>query len=220
MRCTAAAFGVTPNDLGFTEDVNRSTGETQVNIQFRVGTMPIVRHVEDVINMFILEHLHLKARIAFDTGQGTQHRLEIAQADDIDIKNGTMSTDERRIKLGYRISRERPTARYIDNTRAGPIPLLGLESLAGKIDPTTYGPDKDQKLPDHPFVSAPGVGPVPNSQEYKDAQDATANMQRNMVIENGNPQAAGGIRRTVEIQTLPPSRSARPSPTPRSPRRS
>jgi hypothetical protein len=159
MSCTCAAFGVTPNDLGFTEDVNRSTGDVQVNVQFRVGTMPIVRHVEDIINLFLREELHLKAQIQFDTGQGTSHRLELAQSDDIDIKNGTLSVDERRLKLGRRVSKERPMARYIENTRSGPVPLLALESIAGKIDPTTYAPAKGQKLKDEPFVPAPGIKP-------------------------------------------------------------
>lgn len=184
MRCTAAAFGVTPNDLGFTEDVNRSTGEIQVDVQFRIGTLPIVRHVEDVINLFLSEHLKLNARIAFDTGQGTQHRLETAQADDIYIKNGTLSNDEVRMKLGKRISRERPSPRYIDNTRGGPIPLLAIESIAGKVDPTTFAPHVDQDFINHPFVTAPGVAPVQASKGYVASRDATATMQQNMLIQD------------------------------------
>ncbi|MDA4131495.1 MAG: phage portal protein, partial [Thaumarchaeota archaeon] len=180
MRCVSAAFGVTPNDLGFTEDVNRSTGEIQVDVQFRIGTLPIVRHVEDVINLFLLEHLKLKARIQFDTGQGTQHRLETAQANDIYIKNGTLGSDEVRMSLGRRISRENPTPRYIDNTRAGPIPLQALYALAGDIDPTTYGP-KEKQTDATTFFSAAGVAPVIGSDDYKASQDATANMQRGML---------------------------------------
>jgi len=210
MRCTAAAFGVTPNDLGFTEDVNRSTGETQVNIQFRVGTLPVVRHVEDVINLFISEHLKLKACIAFDTGQGTSHRLEIAQADDIDIKNGTLSVDERRLKLGRRISKERPSPRYVDNTRSGPIPLLALESLAGKIDPTTFGPHADQKMIDHPFVPVPGVLPVKGSQEEKDAGESGANMQANLLIENNDDRSSNQARASTGVATEPSPRGGPP----------
>ena len=203
MRCTAAAFGVTPNDLGFTEDVNRSTGEIQVDVQFRIGTLPIVRHVEDVINLFLSEHLGLKARIAFDTGQGTQHRLETAQADDIYIKNGTLSHDEVRMKLGKRISRERPSPRYIDNTRGGPIPLLALDSLAGKIDPTTFGPHKDQDFINHPFVPAPGVTPVQGSSAYTASRDATSNMQRNMIIQDAEPHGPAVSQDEIDEATRP-----------------
>lgn len=204
MRCTAAAFGVTANDLGFTEDVNRATGEVQVDVQFRVGTLPVVRFVEDVINLFLLEHLKLRARIQFDTGQGTQHRLERAQADDIYIKNGALSADEVRISLGKRISREVPTPRVFDNTRAGPIPLLAVHSLAGKVDPTTYGPDKAQEFIDHPFISAPGAAPVIGSQDYKDAQNSTAQMQQNMLIQNEDPRSPHEARRPSPApETIP-----------------
>ena len=199
MRCTAAAFGVTPNDLGFTEDVNRSTGEVQVDVQFRIGTLPIVRHLEDVINLFISEHLGLQARIAFDTGQGTQHRLESAQADDIYIKSGVLSPDEVRIRLGKRISRERPTPRFIDNNRNGPIPLLAVESLSGKIDATTYGPDQSQVLLDHPFIPAPGAAPVAGSAQAREALNAASNMQDNMLIQNNDEQAPKSSRHSVHM---------------------
>ncbi len=204
MRCVAAAFGVTPNDLGFTEDVNRSTGDTQIDVQFRVGTLPLIRHVEDLLNAFIAEHLGLKARLQFDIGREVEDRLVAAQAEDIRIKNGTMSTDEARMRLGLRISRERPVPRYINNERGGPVPLIALQSLAGKIDPTTYGPAKDQQLIDHPFIAAPGIAPVPQSNELHAAQDATANMQRNMLIQNADPHAPGqAVRADGTVQTTP-----------------
>ena len=203
MRCTAAAFGVTPNDLGFTEDVNRSTGEIQVDVQFRIGTLPIVRHVEDVINLFLSEHLGLKARIAFDTGQGTQHRLETAQANDIYIKNGTLSNDEVRMQLGKRISRERPMTRYIDNTRQGPIPILAMESLAGRIDPTTFGPSEDQDFIEHPFVSPPGAAPIQGSKEYNVSREATAAMQTNMQIQDASPDSGSADLADIAAATKP-----------------
>lgn len=189
MRCTAAAFGVTPNDLGFTEDVNRSTGETQVNIQFRVGTLPLVRHVEDLLNSFIAEYLHLRARIQFDTGQGTQHRLELAQADDIDIKNGSLSVDERRLKLGRRISKERPTSRYIYAPRSGPSPLIALESVAGRVDPMTFGPAKDQKLLTSVGTPAPGATPVLGSPEAKTSAARSMALQQALLAQNGGGAA-------------------------------
>jgi 8-oxo-dGTP pyrophosphatase MutT (NUDIX family) len=95
--------------------------------------------------------------------------------------------------LGKRISRERPSPRYVDNSRSGPIPLLAVESLAGKIDPTTFGPHKDQDYVNHPFVPAPGVAPVQGSEDYRLVRNAESNMQRNMLIQDegsghGTPQ--------------------------------
>ncbi len=169
MRCTAAAYGVVPNDLGFTEDVNRSTGEIQVDVQFRVGTLPIVRFVESVLNTFTQYHLGLQARIQFDTGQGTQHRLERAQADDIYIKNGTLSNDEVRIKLGRRISKKNPVPRIFDNTRSGPIPLSSIIAVSEDVDPTTYGPMNNTLQPNFVPVPPPGVLPPKSSPDDKRA---------------------------------------------------
>lgn len=156
LRCTAAAFGVTPNDLGFTEDVNRSTGEIQVDVQFRVGTLPVVRYVEDIINFFFKQHLKLKACIQFDTGQGSMHRLEAAQANDFYIRNGTLSPDEVRKSLGLQVDIRKPIPRFVENNKVGPIPLSRIVDIAGKINPTTYAStDTPNNLPT-PYTPATG----------------------------------------------------------------
>lgn len=204
MRRVAAAFGVTPNDLGFTEDVNKAVSETQVDVQWRVGTLPLVRHLEDMINAFIAEELELKACIQFDIGREIEDRLTTAQAEQIYIQCGVLSPDEPRMRLGKRISKDHPTPRYIDNGRAGPIPLLAVNSLAGKIDPTTYGPANDQELIDHPFVSAPGAAPVLGSKGHQQAQNATAAMQDNMLVQNDDPNAPQrAIQPDGSVQTKP-----------------
>jgi len=188
MRRTCAAHGVTPADLGFTETVNKATSETQVDVQFRVGTLPIVRHVEDMINLFLANDLKLRVRIRFDTGREIEDRLTTAQADLIYVNMGAISPDEPRARLGYPVSMTRPTPRFINNTRSGPIPLLALESLAGKIDRETFGPARDAELIDHPFVEVPGVMPVISSTGFKNAQNTTAAMQSNMVAQaSGKP---------------------------------
>lgn len=187
MRRVAASFGVTPNDLGFTDDINRATGDTQIDVQFRVGTLPLVRHVEDVLNLFIRERLKLKARIQFDTGREVEDRLASAQAEQIYWEIGALSSDEIRMKLGKRISRERPTPRIFNNDRSGPIPILAVDSLAGKIDPTTYGPAKGQKPITDPYVGAPGALAVSGSPDAKAATSAAAALQAKM---RGTPQPA------------------------------
>lgn len=202
-RRTMASFGVTPNDLGWTEDVNRSTGDTQIDVQFRVGTLPLVKNCEDIINTFIKRHLKLKARIQFDVGREVEDRLATAQAEEIYIRCGVLSADEPRMRLGKRISRERPTPRIFDNTRSGPIPLLAIDSLAGKIDPTTYGPALSQELADHPYVSAPGVAPVINSSEYREAGNATVALQRNLLIQNQDPKAPKQVRTGADVISSP-----------------
>ncbi len=209
----AAAFGVVFNDLGMTDDVNRSTGDVQVDVQFRIGTLPLVRHIEDIVNGFIRDQLKLQARLQFDVGKEVEDRLATAQAEQIYIDSGVLSPDEPRLRLGKRVSRERPTPRIINNPRSGPIPLLAVHSLGGEIDPMTYGPVKRQPLIDHPFVSAPGVAPVMGSEEYKTAQNSTANMQRNMITENSDPHSPKNARVNDMQAMTPPKPQKTPSVT-------
>jgi hypothetical protein len=186
-------FDVPPHHLFYTRRNGRvavagnSTGDTQIDVQFRVGTLPLIRHVEDVLNLFIRERLKLKARIQFDTGREVEDRLASAQAEQIYWEIGALSSDEIRMKLGKRISRERPTPRIFNNPRSGPIPILAVDSLAGKIDPTTYGPAKGQKPVTDPYVGAPGALAVSGSPDAKAATSATAALQAKM---RGAPQPA------------------------------
>jgi SPP1 gp7 family putative phage head morphogenesis protein len=186
-RRTMAAFGVTPNDLGFTEDVNRATGDTQVDVQFRVGTSPLLRYAEDVINLFVKEHLGLRVRLRFDDGKETEDRVATATADSIYIDHGVKGIDETRAELGLPIDKSKPSPRFINNTRAGPIPLISLESMAGGIDPDTYGVADSQKLIDTPYIAPPGIIPVAGTPEEKAAHEATASASNAMRA--GTPDA-------------------------------
>lgn len=181
LRRVIASYGMTPNDLGFTEDVNRATGDTQIDVQYRVGIVPILKHVEDVLNFITRHHLGLRARIKFDDGREIEDRVATAQAHQIYVRAGVESTDEVRMRLGLPTNRLRPTPRFIDNTRSGPVPLVALESIAGKTDPMTFGPAKDQPVISQSFVPAPGVLPVIESDEYHGAMDTTAAMQRGLI---------------------------------------
>jgi len=181
MRRTCAAHGITPADLGFTEMVNKSSGDTQIDVQFRVGTAPLLRHVEDVINIFVGQHLKLRCRIRFDDGKETEDRVATANADKIYTEAGVKSVDEVRQGLGLHVDKSRPMPRYINNTRSGPIPLLALESMAGEIDPETYGPADSQEPVSTPFAPPPGTIPPAGSPEQLAAAENTAQQGRNLV---------------------------------------
>lgn len=194
MRRVVAAYGVTPNDLGFTESVNRATGDTQVDVQFRVGTTPLLRHVESVVNLFIVREFGWRARLRFDTGQETEDRLTTAQAHGVYIDKGVISTDEVRAELGKPIDRSRPMPRFIANPRVGAIPLIAIESMAGKIDEETYAPDKGQALIPNPYMPVPGVLPQMGTPELKAVSTASAQMG------NGILRDTTGAGPTPEMQ--------------------
>ena len=69
----------------------------------------------------------------------------------------------------------------INNARLGPIPLIAIESMSGKIDEETYAPDKAQALIPNPYIGSPGVVPAHGSPEDKAAAAANAQMQRELL---------------------------------------
>jgi SPP1 gp7 family putative phage head morphogenesis protein len=172
MQRTCAAFGVVPQDVGLIEDVNRANGETQTDIQFRVNTLPWVYWVQATLTRYLQYDLGLPVKVKLNTGRDVEDRVAEAQAWQIYIESGMASADEGRDKvLGLPIDKNRPTPRFFSTTRSGPIPLLSIAGVAGKVDPVTYGPAEDQPIIYQPFSAPPGVIPA---QGTSDAQQSAA----------------------------------------------
>jgi hypothetical protein len=172
MARTCAAFGVVPQDLGLVKDVNRANGETQVDIQFRVNTLPWVRWIEGIATRYLRYDLGLPVKMQLDTGRDKEDRLSEAQAWQIYVQSGFASADEARQELlGLEIDSERPVPRFVLDPRTGPIPLANIEAIAGRIDPETAAPVDDQPLPTEPFNGAEGVLPdkAPGGTQFKRA---------------------------------------------------
>jgi SPP1 gp7 family putative phage head morphogenesis protein len=207
MRRTCASFGVTPNDMGFTENVNRATGDTQVDVQFRVGTSPLLRYVEDIINLFTKQHLKLRCRLRIDDGKETEDRVATATADGIYVDHGVKGVDEVRQELGLPIDKSRPISRFVNNSRVGPIPLLALESMSGSIDAETYGPADSQELVDTPYVAAPGVIPPAGTPEQKASAAVTGEQANALRAATGptdtNPESEAEEAASVGAEETP-----------------
>lgn len=172
MRKTLAAYHTVPADLGFTEDVNRSSGETQGDVQHRIGDRPLANRLQRTITAFLRRDMGLPVEFQFDLGQEKDDRLTLAQAWKIYVETGAVSSDEMREQLvGLPADPHRPTPRYIMTSRLGPVPLLTLEGVAGKVDPETYGPASDQHVLVQPYVPPPGVIPEPGTADAKASLD-------------------------------------------------
>jgi len=173
MRKTCAAYHIVPADLGFTESVNRSSGETQADVQHRVGDLPLVTHVQDVLTDFLQHDMGLPVEFSFDTGQEKEDRLTLAQAWQIYIESGMASPDEGREELlGLPADPRQPTPRFFNTSRSGPVPLLSIMGLGGRIDPETYAPADDQPIPAQPAVPAPGTVPASGTTDAASAAAA------------------------------------------------
>lgn len=193
MRKTAAAYHVVPSDLGFTENVNKSSGETQGDVQHRVGDLPLVAHISGILTHFLQHDLHLPLQFAFDTGQEKEDRLQLAQAWQIYIESGMASPDEGREQLlGLPGDPRRPTPRFFSTSRLGPVPLLAIDGVAGRVDPETFGPAEDQPVLYQPFVPPPGVVPAAGTTDAKAstaAEDAYQIKVRDQMQAEGAGQA-------------------------------
>lgn len=142
LQKTAAAFHVTPADLGFTQDVNRATGETQESVQQRVGDLPLGQYVEDILNAFLQDDMGLPVKFGFDYGTEQEDRLATAQSDKIYIDAGVIGASEiRERRFGLTEQEGEIVPRYILTNASGAIPLSTLYAASGKIDEETGAPE-------------------------------------------------------------------------------
>ena len=142
--------------------VNRSSGESQADVQHRIGDLPLIRYAQRIVTSFLKDDLGLPLRHAFDLGEEQDDRLQQAQADDIYIKNGTVGTSEvREMRFGLPEPGGKPVPRFIFSNRAGPIPIASLMDVAGPVDEATGAPEPGTELPHKEFQPVEGVVPVP-----------------------------------------------------------
>lgn len=160
MRKTAAAYHVVPADLGFTENVNKSSGESQGDVQHRVGDLPFIRYVQRILTGFLQDDLGLPLKFAFDLGEEQDDRLNQAQADKIYFDLGAVGSSELR-EMRYGWIDPVPIPRTIMTSRGGPVPIASLLALAGDIDPATSLPTPGAALPKDVFGGVEGVLPEP-----------------------------------------------------------
>lgn len=155
----AAAFGVIPQDLGLTDDVNRATGETQTDTQFRVNTLPWVNFVQSIVTRYLQHDLGLPVQLKLKTGRDEEDRLTEAQAWKLYIESGMASADEGREQiLGLPVDAKRPMPRGMILPRQGFVPLGSLIAAAGQVDAETKAPAQGAELP-----AAPAPLPVGKS---------------------------------------------------------
>ncbi|MFJ4787569.1 phage portal protein [Streptomyces sp. NPDC088794] len=205
MRKTCASYHIVPSDLGFTESVNKSSGETQADVQHRVGDLPLVSHIEGVLTSFLRDDVGLPVEFAFDTGQEKEDRLALAQTWQIYIESGMASADEGREELvGLPTDPRRPTPRFFA-ARSGPVPLLAIEGISGKTDPDTHAPAEDQPVVPQPYIAAPGVVPKPGTTDAataRTAEDAYQQQFREAVTDDEvSKEAPAGSTEGITVDT-------------------
>ena len=172
LRKACAAYSVVPQDLGLTMDVNRATGDTQVDIQERIADSPLALHIDGLMSAYLQDDCGLPLKMQTSLAAEKEDRKTEAEAWGIYIDKGMASADEGRQKiLGLEIDNERPVPRIFLNPRTGPIPLASLYNIAGPIDPETAAPAEDVPLDDAQFNGADATLPdkLPGGTQFKRA---------------------------------------------------
>lgn len=178
MRKTCAAYKIVPADIGITDSVNKASSETQVDVQFRIGTAPRLTFIAGIITRILQEDLELPCKFVFDTGREKQDRLAEAQAMDAYVKMGAISPDEvRRDILNKPVDSSAMVPRFIFSGRVGAIPLRSIAEIGGKVDPLTvsYEPgDIDVNSADKVRTAISATGAIPNADDLATQKQKTA----------------------------------------------
>lgn len=162
LRKTFAAYHVVPSDAGFTQEINKSSGETQSDVQHRLGDVPLAKHVSGVITSYLQDDLRLPLKHVFDFGEEQDDRLQTAQADDIYAKMGAVSVSTiRELRYGLPEPDGKSVPRFIFSNRGGPVPLSALNAVAGPIDDESGAPEPGAPLPHKVFQPVEGVEAQP-----------------------------------------------------------
>jgi hypothetical protein len=158
-RLLAAAYGLSGQDIGLTDDLNRAVAETQKELSEAKGYSSILHLLKEVFNQEIIWKDYGYTDIEFawvepDTTNPKEAMVIYDQA----LKNGTMTLNETREKLGLT-----PYGEWADKPRVlggnGYMPILAPEAPAmplpgalpppaGAVTPTV----KRQEEPEHRVV--------------------------------------------------------------------
>jgi hypothetical protein len=160
VRC--AAFGVPPQEIGFTQDVNRATGKMQENVTYRRGVKPLSIYFKELFDDVIALDMGAPELEWIWSGGEQEDKLLQAKVDQIYVNIGKTSVDELRARDGQEAIGMGP---YVQ-TSAGPVFVEDLLTAPPDEDPNnseahnpgaTGGAGNDKKPTDKKPADAAAV---------------------------------------------------------------
>jgi hypothetical protein len=119
MKTCCARFGVTPAEIGFTDKIVKSTGETQGDVQQRRSLLPMSKWLERRLTHLIAHELgEPDLEFKFVLG-GTEDKAQQAQTDQIYIVNGVVTPEEVRVMRFPDLDGQAPTEAPPDPVSVG-----------------------------------------------------------------------------------------------------
>lgn len=102
LQQTCAMFGVQPQDIGFTADVNRSTAESQNDKSHERGKRPLADFIEETFTEIVQNDLKYPSYCFKFIDIDPKDRREEAEIEKIRLESGVLSVDEVRINEGMK----------------------------------------------------------------------------------------------------------------------
>lgn len=157
MQC--ACFGLTPSEIGFTDDVNKATSKTQGDVNQRRGVKPMAGHLKGVLDEMLALKGFKALEVVWSGGEG-EDALTQAKIIDLNLRNGRISLDEVRAADGNPTIGAGPAML----TPTGPVfweDAIAASEAAG-VDDTAGDQDPDEPPPP---ASSSAEPPPPGAQD-------------------------------------------------------
>lgn len=100
VKVVCAAFAVPPQELGFSQDVNRAQGQMQENVTYRRAVRPTASFFKGIFDEVLACDLELPDVEAIYMGGEPEDKLVQARVDDLHVRIGLRSIDELRARDG------------------------------------------------------------------------------------------------------------------------
>lgn len=101
MRKTCMLFEIQPQELGFTDTVNKATGEVQQDIGYRSGLRPLAHFFEEILTDVVqIDYGHPELRFHFKGLDDLDEKRQ-AEVAEIEIRSGQRTVDEVRTDRGW-----------------------------------------------------------------------------------------------------------------------
>lgn len=139
MKKTCMLYEIQPQELGFTDTVNKSTGEVQQEIGKSSGLAPLAHFFEDIFTDVVqIDMGYTDLRFKF-MGLDDENEREVAETNEILIRSGQRTINEARLKDGFekidddladKVMITQGTPTFIDSERMAAAEQAKADALA------------------------------------------------------------------------------------------
>jgi hypothetical protein len=130
LNLTVAAFGLTMDELGFTDNSNRSVGASQEAVVYRRAILPVVTLISNYLTRVVRQEIDPRLTVGFTGFEEPEDFAARAEALARLIPTGTISPSAAARALKLPVGKETPAYLMLPGMRA---PLLVDDLIAGKI---------------------------------------------------------------------------------------